>query len=82
MEKWKTQKRFPTFPHGARDDDYGFLSSNSKPRKEVAAARRVILFFQAFDRLGLDPHFMLILQLENASRARGALLIALFGYQR
>jgi hypothetical protein len=22
MEKWKTKTTFPTFPHGARDDDY------------------------------------------------------------
>jgi len=24
MEKWKTEKRFPTFPPGTRDDDDGF----------------------------------------------------------
>ena len=55
----KTKDRFPTFPPGARDHDDCAVSELKEQRKEVG--RYAASSFSC-------PHFMLIFQLENASR--------------
>src|SRR6202035_220827 len=42
MEKWKTKKRFPTFPCDARDDNHGFSLSNPTPKKGSRSLRGLL----------------------------------------
>jgi len=65
LEKWKTKKRFPTFPPGARDDDDDFFAEPKTKERKSAAPRPP----HSPNRLSLQSSktdFMLIFQLENA----------------
>jgi hypothetical protein len=70
LEKWKTKKRFPTFPPGARDNNNGSLSVPKKPKKGSRPPRGLIILLSRLRSSGTD--FMLILQLENAVGRRNS----------
>jgi hypothetical protein len=66
LEKWKTQKRFPTFPPCARDDDDQYFSELKNPRKDVGRSAASPFSPAPTRSFTSRSTFMLILQLENA----------------
>jgi hypothetical protein len=63
--KVENQKQVSHFPTAARDDDFGSISENQKPKKGSRPLRGLLIPYP-FSLWSNGTDFMLIVRLENA----------------